>query len=161
MNSLYTLFLSIQEKNMILDNIKNVACYNFPKEMTEVVDFLHSAPSKEEGKYDLSNGIFALVQEYTTVCEAEGKLENHKKYIDLQYIVEGVEQIGIAYDGSSTEAYNEEKDIAFFEGENFLITLNAGDFTLLFPQDLHMPKIGNGGFVKKVVVKIPVELFVK
>ncbi len=159
MNSLYTLFLSIQEKNMILDNIKNVACYNFPKEMTEVVDFLHSAPSKAEGRYDLSNGIFALVQEYTTVCASECRLENHKKYIDLQYIVSGVEQIGIAFEADIAEAYNEEKDIAFFNGDNFLVTLREGDFAILFPQDLHMPKVGNGGAVKKVVIKIPVEIF--
>ncbi len=144
---------------MILDNIKNVGCYNFPKEMDEVLQFLKDAPSKAEGKYELSHGMFAMVQEYTTVCEAEGKLENHKKYIDLQYIVEGVEQIGIAYDGESTGPYNEESDIEFFKGENFFVTLKNGDFTLLFPQDLHMPKIGNGGFVKKVVAKIPVEMF--
>ncbi len=146
---------------MILDNVKNVAVYNLPKEMDEVFSFIKEAPSKAEGKYELNHGMFAMVQEYTTVCEAEGKLENHKKYVDLQFIVEGVEQIGIAFDGKTTEAYNEENDIAFYEGECFFVTLKSNDFTILFPQDLHMPKIGNGGFVKKVVAKIPVELFNK
>ncbi len=145
---------------MILDNVKNVTSYNFPKEMNEVFDFLKKAVTMAEGKYELSNGIYAMVQEYTTICASEGRLENHKKYVDLQYIVEGVEQIGIAFEGEITESYNEENDIAFFKGDNFLTTLREGDFTMLFPQDLHMPKIGNGGFVKKVVAKIPVELFV-
>ncbi len=146
---------------MILDNIKNVGYYNFPKEMDEVLEFLKAAPSKEEGRYDLSNGIYMLVMSYTTQGKSECKLENHKRFIDLQYVVDGEEEMGIAFEGKSINGYDEEKDVEFYDSEVFVINLKKGDFAFLFPQDYHMPKLGNGTEVKKVVAKIPVELFNK
>jgi beta-galactosidase beta subunit len=42
---------------------------------------LHALPL---GRYDLEDGVFAIVQEYFT--KEESFYEAHKKYIDLQYM---------------------------------------------------------------------------
>ncbi len=144
---------------MIIDNIKNISWYGFSDVVNSVCTFLTEALEKEVGTYELPSGMYALVQEYTTITQSEGKLENHKKYVDLQYIASGEEKIGVTLNGVISQPYDEQSDVAFFTGSSSLVTLKEGEFALFFPQDIHMPKIGSGSFVKKVVIKIPVELF--
>lgn len=144
---------------MIIDSLQNTKWYSFPQKLHAALKFLSEAENKEAGKYPLNDGIFALVQEYTTKPQSECIYETHQRYIDIQYIVEGTEKMGIAFSGQTTKAYDTEKDIEFFDCNGFLIDLHKQDFALLFPQDFHQPKVGNGSFVKKVVVKVPVEIF--
>lgn len=144
---------------MILDTLKNISCYNFPKEVDKVVDFLITSNTKQVGRYELHKGIYAMIQEYTTLKKDECDLENHRKYIDLQYIIEGFEIIGITFEGKSKIPYDPQKDIEFYEGDDFFIQTKKDDFIFLFPQDYHRPRLGDGGLVKKAVVKIPVEIF--
>ena len=54
--------------------------------------------------------------------------------------------------------YNPEKDVTFYEddkaGTEYL--LKAGDFVVVYPDDVHMPKVRSGEpcRVKKAVVKV-------
>ena len=113
------------------------------------------------GKYELDGDkAYALVSEYKTKDEIEGKLEAHRKYIDIQFLAKGTELIGYAPFNNQkliTE-YNEEKDIAFFSGDKSFIMMGAGTFVILFPNELHMPGIKSliQQDVKKVVVKVKV-----
>jgi YhcH/YjgK/YiaL family protein len=117
----------------------------------------------EPGRYELDgSNLFALVQEYESIPKELGKWECHKKYIDIQYIAEGTEQIGCNNIGQMkiTTEYNPEKDIAFLSGEGDFITYSRGSFGIFFPEDAHQPKIAVNnvpGKVKKVVIKIKVE----
>jgi YhcH/YjgK/YiaL family protein len=117
----------------------------------------------EPGKYELDGAnLFALVQTYDSIPKAQGKWECHKNYIDIQFIAEGVEQIGCNNTGKMkiTTEYNPEKDIAFLSGEGDYVTFSKGSFGIFFPEDAHMPKVAPDnvpGAVKKVVVKIRVE----
>jgi YhcH/YjgK/YiaL family protein len=55
------------------------------------------------------------------------------------------------------EAYNEEKDAAFFEGDvHSIITMNPGDVMICLPEDSHMTGIiaGEKQKVRKVVLKV-------
>ena len=144
---------------MIFDNVKNVDWYNFPKELNQVFEFLKSAKDKEDGKYELNDGIFCLVKRYNSDPKEDCKLENHQKYADLQYVVEGYESIGIATSATSKGAYNAEKDIEFFDADDFLVEMKAGEFVIVFPQDYHRPQVGDGSKVTKVVAKIPLTIF--
>jgi YhcH/YjgK/YiaL family protein len=117
----------------------------------------------EPGRNDLDGpNLFALVQEYDSIPREQGIWECHKTYIDIQYIAEGVEQIGCNNIGlmKITTEYNPEKDAAFLSGEGDFITFSKGSFGIFFPEDAHQPKIAVNnipGKVKKVVIKIKVD----
>lgn len=146
---------------MVLDKIENYTRYaNLSERMAKGFEFIKSTDlvQIESGTYKIDNDdIFAIVQEYETKEEKNTKLEGHKKYIDIQYVIKGVELMGVTTkkDQKITEV-NEEKDYTFFEGETSLVRVEEGMFTIFFPDDLHRPcvKAGQIAKVKKVVVKV-------
>lgn len=106
------------------------------------------------------DNVFAMIQEYNTKPRAQGFWESHRKYIDIQYVVSGVEHMGFANLAQLTAGpYDAEKDLIVHEGSGSFVLLPAGMFTLLFPEDAHMPQIAvdSPHPVKKVVVKVAVE----
>ena len=116
---------------------------------------------REPGRHELDGDkVFALVQQYQTKPLAEGKWEAHRKYIDVQYVAAGVEKIGWAPVSrlKVTELYDETKDVAFYTGKGDFVTVPAGWFVILFPEDAHMPSIAVDAPspVTKVVVKVKV-----
>jgi YhcH/YjgK/YiaL family protein len=113
------------------------------------------------GRHEIDGeAMYALVQEYDTKLKEEGKWEAHRRYIDLQYVVKGVEGIGYAnIDHLKQGEYDTTKDFLPLQGEGDLVTIRSGSFVLLFPEDAHMPgmAIGTPTPVKKIVLKISVE----
>lgn len=112
------------------------------------------------GKYDLKEGIYFGVDEYFT--KEYGLPEVHRKYIDLQYILDGEEIIHLAniQDCSKSLGYNPDKDIEFFENSinSKELVMKKGDWAVFYPDDAHTPQIllNKSSKVKKIVVKIPV-----
>jgi biofilm protein TabA len=71
----------------------------------------------ELGKYFIdSDEIYFMVNQYESKPAADCKPETHEKYIDIQIILEGEEQMGYrAFDGQAPSVeYNPEKDVTFF-----------------------------------------------
>ncbi len=152
---------------MIKDNIENYKIYSglsygikLGLEYLKNTDF----SKVENGKYLLNDEVvYANVQDYTSKKLEDGKFEAHRNYIDIQYIAEGEEQIGVG-DISNYKSfikYVEENDIEFLNpiDENFstFIKLKKGDFAIFYPHDAHMPQIAiddNQKYVKKVVIKV-------
>jgi biofilm protein TabA len=103
---------------------------------------------------------------YASVTEAPSKelnkagWESHKKYIDLQYVIRGKEQIAVSPidKATVTKPYDETKDVANYSAEGTFYTAEPGIFFLFFPQDVHRPNIQVAGYdiVKKIVIKIKV-----
>ena len=125
--------------------------FNYLKE----TDFL----KMEAGKYPIEGeSLFAIIKEYQTKSSEGGKLEAHQKYIDIQYVYFGKELMGHVVLNNHTEirAYDLENDYALFDLPCSFIPVNEGEFTVFFPQDLHLPSIFNQQeeLVKKVVIKI-------
>ncbi len=149
---------------MIADNIRNAALYygmgpGFEKALRYLAetDFSRCAP----GRVDLDgNALYAVISEYTTKPVSDASWETHRKYIDLQYLAAGREQIAVADLQALTPAadYDETKDCQFFRGSGWNLPLNGGTFAVFFPHDAHMPGIADGApaMVRKVVVKIRV-----
>jgi YhcH/YjgK/YiaL family protein len=111
------------------------------------------------GKYDIDGeDIFALVTEYKSKNETDGKFEAHKKFIDIQFVAKGTELIGYAPPNQQqiVSIYNEEKDVILFAGEKSFIKMDRGMFAVFFPNELHMPgiKASNPEDIKKIVVKV-------
>ena len=109
------------------------------------------------GRYELGAGMYAVVAR----DRGRGKavLEAHRKFIDIQYVVAGTEQIGwqaLERCRRSGKGYSRAKDIEFFRGAPAaMFRVPAGMFAVFFPEDAHAPLAGRG-WVRKVVVKVPV-----
>lgn len=146
---------------MILDKIENAHLYKgLGERIATAFAFLEETDLEniEIGKHVIDgDNVFALVQEYDSKNIENAKLEAHKEYIDIQYIISGVEQMGYTTlrDQKITEV-REGKDCTFFEGETSMVKVEARMFALFFPEDLHMPgvKFKENSKVRKVVLKI-------
>ena len=149
---------------MIIDKLTNSQLYSgLGERIDKAFAYLKETDfsNKELGKYDINGeNIFALVNEYNTKDESEGKLEAHKKYIDVQFVAKGSELMGYAplVNQKIIDEYNEQNDITFFSGEKSFTQVNEGMFAIFFPTDIHLPgiKVNEKEYVKKVVIKVKV-----
>lgn len=147
---------------MIIDKIENSHLYNgLSKRIEKAFEYINNTDLKniQSGKYEIDGeNIFALISEYKTKPESKGKLEAHKKYIDVQYVIDGEELMGYVPLGGQQilEPYKEENDIVFFTGEKSFTKVSSGMFAIYFPEDVHMPGINTGKIseVKKLVIKV-------
>jgi len=115
----------------------------------------------EPGDYEIDGkNIYARALTYTTRAPENGVWEAHRRYIDLQVMVEGAERICYApLSRLAPGAYDEAKDFWRLSGEGDSVTLPNGSFMLLWPTDGHMPclAVDKPESIKKVVVKIAVD----
>jgi YhcH/YjgK/YiaL family protein len=151
---------------MISDTIKNRHLYAaISPGIKAGLDYLAKTDfsAMEAGRYELDgDNMFVLVQKYDSLPKEQGKWECHRRYIDIQFIAEGIEQIGFTNIDNMkvTTEYNPEKDIAFLKGEGDYVTLVKGSYGIFFPGDAHQPKVApdnSPGKVMKVVIKIKVD----
>ena len=148
---------------MIFDTLKNVDNYKGLGRVYDALKFLSETDfSKIElGRYELDgDNIFYMVQSYDTDPDKTIS-EAHKKYIDIQYMVEGEEIIGVADISSEKELTEakEENDVWFYNCKTEPLTLSAGKYMVLYPNDLHCPGVATNGTAltcRKVVVKVKV-----
>ena len=109
-------------------------------------------------KYELDGDkLFCTISKAVGRSREGAKLEAHKKYIDIQYVIAGDEEMGWRQTSTCAElesAYNTEKDAAFYTDEpTSWNKVPPGHFTIFFPNDAHAPVIGDGE-IHKVVFKI-------
>ena len=102
---------------------------------------------------------YAIVQHYETGPLAARRWEAHRRYIDIQFVLDGVELMGYAnLDRLAAGPYDEDKDYLLLEGDGDFFVVRAGTFVIFMPQDAHMPGrvAGVPQAMWKVVVKVPV-----
>jgi YhcH/YjgK/YiaL family protein len=155
---------------MILDLCENWKNYAYGNEEVweEAFAFLAALePDCENGRYEIvGDDIYAMVQSYDTKEISEGKIEAHRKYIDIQTLLYGTERMfyGAGNSLENSEEYNVDNDVEFYKYEAdkvFGYSLTPGVFTIFFPNEGHMPGIASASGiapVKKVVIKIAAEL---
>ena len=147
---------------MIIDKIQNSHIYkNISERINKSFEYIRTTDLKNlpASRYPIDGeNIFALVSEYKTKSEQEGKLEVHKKYFDVQYVISGEELMGYVPLGNQQilEPYKEENDIVFYTGDNSFTKVSEGMFAIFFPEDVHMPGIASSksSSVKKLVIKV-------
>lgn len=109
------------------------------------------------GRVDIDGPrVYALIMDVEGKGRDSARLETHRKYVDIQYVVSGLDVMGwrCASGGMAGEGYDEAKDIEFHRtapAEWFDVP--AGYFAVFFPADAHAPLAGKGP-VRKVVVKV-------
>ena len=149
---------------MIFDKIENSALYeNINPRIKKAFDYIKKTDFNklELGKHAIENeDVFAILMEYETKNANDCKLEAHKKYIDVQYIISGTENIGHTplISQAPSKGYDDKDDYALYDNNCTLIKVEPGQFAIFFPEDLHMPGVKNEAILKirKVVVKVKV-----
>lgn len=103
--------------------------------------------------------LFAIAEACAGRTRAEAKLECHRRYTDIQLVLEGVDEMGwkpLAECVQPATEYDAARDIRFFDdAPASWIATPPGAFCLFFPDDAHAPLV-SAGFIRKVVVKIAV-----
>jgi YhcH/YjgK/YiaL family protein len=148
---------------MILDTLANADRYLalhplFPRafEFLRNTDLAALAPGRHviDGE-----ALFAIVEACPGRSRTEAKLECHRRYIDIQLVLEGTDEMGWRSLGechAPVDDYSVERDIRFFEDTPASwVATPAGSFCIFFPEDAHAPLVSDG-LVRKVVVKIAV-----
>jgi len=113
-----------------------------------------------DGEYDIDGGkVYAVVSSCSGVGRGKARLESHKKFIDIQYCLEGRDVIGWKHIDECLhpeQPYDEARDIQFFSDRaDTWVELAGETFCVLFPHDTHAP-LAASGKCRKVVVKIAV-----
>lgn len=150
---------------MILDRIDNAMMYrSVGARVSAALNYLRRTDFSRlpEGRHELDGErLFAIVARYRTKPPQEARWEAHRQYLDVQYVVEGVERMGYAPltpEMSVREPYDPAKDLVFYDARGDLFEVRAGGFAIFGPRDVHAPGLAAGappvpGEVLKVVVK--------
>jgi biofilm protein TabA len=151
---------------MIYDTFENIENYfhrssPFFKALSFVLAF---DPSKPDGRYEIeAERIYALVSSYDTCPAVERRFEAHKKYADVQIVLEGEEKIEVSLlrGLKPLEEYIEARDITFLESplDYSSLVMRPGYFAVLYPPEVHRPNCDLHGkqHVRKIVVKVRLE----
>ncbi len=147
---------------MIIDILENAGRYEaVNKHFAAAFKFLRRADLAElaEGRHDIEGDLFAVVAKGRGRDKAEAQLEIHRKYIDIQYVVAGVDEMGwkpAMACAQVAQSFDDEKDVAFFSDVPHMWTpVGPGMMAIFFPCDAHQPMVG-GDLLHKVIVKAPV-----
>ena len=143
---------------MILDSLNHIDNYKGLGRIYDGLKFLAETDftSHPVGRFELSDDMYYMVQEYAT--KPDNKTEAHEKYVDIQCIVSGEEVIAVApieCEKRVVEAIPE-RDVWFCECQTQPVTVGAGMYMILWPNDLHKPGLTLSEPVecRKVVVKV-------
>jgi len=115
-----------------------------------------------DGHYDIdTDNLFAVLSHSQGKGVKNARLEAHRKYIDIQFVIDGKELIGISRTDECKHIlsdYDPKKDIIFFSDKpKKYIKLKHYDFAIFFPNDAHAP-LAEKGIVHKAVIKVKVDL---
>jgi biofilm protein TabA len=121
---------------------------------------LESLKDLAPGRHEIDGDrMFCMISRGPGKKRAEARLEAHRKYIDIQYILEGTDEMGwkpAASCGIPDGDYDEKKDVIFYKDRPRKWTkVPAGSFAIFFPRDAHAPMVGDAE-IHKAVIKVAV-----
>ncbi len=148
---------------MILDTLARAERYYglhplFPHafDYLRTTDLLELAPGIHPV---LGEQIFAIAESGPGRTRKDAKLECHRRYIDIQMVLKGVDEMGwkpLADCVEPATEYDAARDIRFFsDAPKSWIATPSGAFCLFFPDDAHAPLV-SADMIRKIVVKIAV-----
>ncbi|AQT69888.1 Toxin-antitoxin biofilm protein TabA [Anaerohalosphaera lusitana] len=150
---------------MVFDRIENAGRYAAlgGGNLGRAFEVLQRQPFTQlpDGRYEVDGErLFFNVDSYQTQDWELGRFEAHRRYLDIQLITAGAEVIGHAHVGdlAEIEAYDGERDVAFYEPsiDTGTINMQPGMFAMFYPHDAHMPgrTLDEAANVRKVVIKV-------
>lgn len=146
---------------MILDVLTRAARYRALHPLfATAFDFLEAADlaALPPGHVALDGErLFVLIDEPAGRGRAGARLEAHRRYIDIQLTVSGIEHIGwrpLEQCRSEDGPFAGDRDVGFFsdQPETWLV-IPPQHVAIFYPEDAHAPLAGDGR-IKKAVVKV-------
>ena len=108
----------------------------------------------------LGEDMFAIVEHMPGRTREAAQLEVHRRYIDIQLVLEGIDEMGwrpLIECSEPADEYSAERDIRFFrDAPAAWIATPPGAFCIFFPEDAHAPLVSSGS-IRKVVLKIALQ----
>lgn len=150
---------------MVLDKLANADRYTCMHPLfAQAFKFLQETDlqSIATGVHEIEGRkLFAIISDGPGVTKDNYKLEVHRKYIDIQYVISGTDHMGwkdLALCDEPNDPYNEEREAAFFpDRTDNWFDVPAGSFTIFYPDDAHAAMVTGERVVRKVVLKIAVQ----
>ena len=142
---------------------------SYTKQIKKALDSLRmmDLEALAPGRYEIDGeNMFLQVSQSLTQLKKEKRPEVHRKYIDVQYIISGRENIGFCIDRSGLEVIEDlldSKDVLFYKEDDYakevMLPMATGDYAIFFPGEVHRPGCELNGIVpvKKAVIKIKVD----
>ena len=148
---------------MVIDTIENIERYTalhplFPQVFEYIKNTNLSALAN--GRHViLEDQLFVIIQRGSGQTKVEAKLECHRKFIDIQLVLDGTDEMGWKPLGDCvqiTDEYNPLRDVQFFADAplNWLTT-PTNKFCIFFPEDAHSGMVSEHP-IHKAVFKIAV-----
>ena len=150
---------------MIVDILDNISIYRgFSEHMFLGLNFiLEAKPTIEKGIYKLNSHVSAIISEYDTIKNFSRGYESHKKVIDIQYPIIGLERIKWSpiKDMEINIPYDSIKDRTFYKNpskQSTYIDIGNGIFAIMFPNDGHSPQhyVDKSQKIKKITIKVSI-----
>lgn len=153
---------------MFFDTLASAQLSLYPGKIAQAIEWLRAQDllALPAGRQEVEGEImFAQVIDHETKLSSEILAERHRLYLDVQCVYRGAEQMAVSIETGQNvlhTPYDENRDILFYEipAQESLLIVNAGQFAVFFPTDVHRPGIAldkTPAAVRKIVVKIRVD----
>lgn len=149
---------------MICDHLRGTAVYSgLGGRFATLFGFLRSNDlnTYPDGLHEIDGqNLYLTIKSYQPRPLEKAVWETHENYADMQLLLEGRELMGVApaYRLTVKQPYDSERDVTFYHSidSGYFVLLTPGMFTILFPQDAHLPSLsdGNASHNRKAVIKI-------
>ncbi|SEL12713.1 YhcH/YjgK/YiaL family protein [Kosakonia sacchari] len=151
---------------MIFGHISQPNPCRLPAAIETALEFLRTTDFRtlQPGVVEIDGRtVFAQILDLTTQPRAQQKPEVHRRYLDIQFLAWGEEEIGIAIDRGNNVIQEEllaQRDIIYYQGsenESFF-EMVPGSYAIFFPQDVHRPACNKhrATAIRKIVVKVAI-----
>lgn len=156
--------LQMKRDHIIVDKLNRAENYfNMHPAFEQAFMFLrqNNLSQLATGRHEIDGDlIYCKVQKGPGRKRIDSRLEAHRKYIDIQYVIAGNDEMGwkpASKCKTIDVPYDENRDIAYFKDEpESWSQVSAGSFAIFFPEDAHAPLVSENE-IHKVVIKVAVE----
>jgi YhcH/YjgK/YiaL family protein len=113
----------------------------------------------QDGKYEIiPDVVIAYVVTKNTVHIRDAKMEIHKKFMDIHYLLKGAERCGYTTHFEESESYDPVQDIAFSDCiDEISLPIAEGSFYAVWPEEPHRPLVQvaeSTELIRKIIVKV-------
>jgi YhcH/YjgK/YiaL family protein len=148
---------------MILDTLSNIDRYaELHPLFARAIEFMRNTDLHRlsPGVHQIiDKQLFVIVEVEQGRTREQAKLECHRRYIDIQLVLQGTDEMGwkpLADCQQAVDEYNEARDIRFFnDTPDSWISVPANAYCIFFPEDAHAPLVSEGK-IRKLVFKVAV-----